>query len=173
MAIVNTLKKIISQIKKPRIKYDPLIEVKISKDNLLHNLHQYQSSSLGLKFIPVLKSNAYGHGLVEVAGILDHEACDFLAVDSFYEALKLRQSKIRSNILVLGYTTLEQLNQGVVGGCSFVITSLDQLVYISNHLHYAQKFHLKIDTGMCRQGILPEQTDGAIQLIKKNSNIIW
>jgi alanine racemase len=58
-----TLSRIIGKIERFFYPSHPLIEVSISKENLLHNLHTYQHQYPKLTFAPVLKSNAYGHGL--------------------------------------------------------------------------------------------------------------
>ena len=55
----SKLKKILLQ---PRISYQSLIEVRIFKDAILHNLREYQKNYPEWEFAPVLKSNAYGHG---------------------------------------------------------------------------------------------------------------
>jgi alanine racemase len=155
-----------------RVSYKPLIEVRVFKDNILHNLSEYQTHYPRVKFAPVLKSNAYGHGLVPVAKILDNENIAFLTVDSFFEALVLRREAIKSRILILGYATIEQITKSRLDKTSFTIIDLEQLRNISNSLTRPVSFHLKIDTGMHRQGILPVDLTEAIQLIKNNSNII-
>lgn len=157
---------------KPRLNYKPLIEVQIFKDAILHNLHEFQKTYPNFKFAPVLKSNAYGHGLVPVAKILDQEDVAFLTVDSFYEALTLRQEGIKSKILVLGYATLEQINKSQLKDVSFTIIDLEQLHQVAEFLTRRVKFHLKIDTGMHRQGILPADLPEAIKLIKSNANVV-
>jgi len=153
--------------------HNPLIRVLIYKNNLLHNLYEYQNKFSGVKIAPVLKSNAYGHGLVEVARILDKEDIEFFVVDSIFEADTLRYRGIQSKILIIGYVRTEQIIRCAKNkGFSFVITSMDQLDDISNHLKSERNFHLKIDTGMHRQGILFSEIPKAIKLIKSNKNII-
>jgi len=152
--------------------YKPLIEVRVFKQAILDNLHEYQKTYPKVKFAPVLKSNAYGHGLVQVARILDKEDIAFLMVDSFFEALVLKRNSIKSKILVLGYATFEQISQSRLDNTSFTIIDLIQLRTISVSLNRPVKFHLKIDTGMHRQGILPSDLTEAIALIRSNPNII-
>ena len=85
------LKNILGRITAPRVKYKPLIEIRISRSALLHNLNEFKRHYPDLQFAPVIKSNAYGHGMVLVAEILDNEPKAFFMVDSFYEALVLRR----------------------------------------------------------------------------------
>lgn len=156
---------------KPRISYQPLIEIRVFKNSLLHNLREYQRNYPNVEIAPVLKSNAYGHGLVTIAEILDDQNLPFFMVDSFYEALTLRQAGIRTKILILGFLTDDQL-QNDLPNCSLGINSLEVLRKISQNLKFPKKFHLKIDTGMHRQGILMEEIEEAIRLIKNNPNVI-
>jgi alanine racemase len=169
---MNTLGKIWRRITAQSVKYQPLIEVRIFKDALLNNLHQFQKTYPKFKFAPVLKSNAYGYGLVQVAKIFDKQPIAFFTVDSFFESLVLRREGLKSKILVLGYATMEQINKSRLKDLSFAIIDLQQLKNIANSLSHTTAFHLKIDTGMHRQGILPEDLEQAISLIKSNPKII-
>lgn len=162
----------LQKIFKARINYKPLIEIRVFKDAILHNLKTFQKTHSKFQFAPVLKSNAYGHGLVEVASILDDQNCPFFMVDSFYEALVLRRAGIKTKILVLGYVTIEQILKSNLRDVSFAIIDLDQLKNIAANLNKKTFFHLKLDTGMHRQGLLINQIREAVSIIKSNSNII-
>ncbi|HVY67695.1 MAG TPA: alanine racemase [Patescibacteria group bacterium] len=146
--------------------------MRIFKDALLHNLQAYQKAQPSLQFAPVLKSNAYGHGLVPVARILDSAPKPFFVVDSFYEALTLRQAGIKSPLLMLGFNQLEQLLRPRLKNCAMAIIDFATLEQVAAKLKQPARYHLKIDTGMHRQGILPEQIERAIGLIKANPNFI-
>lgn len=177
---------------RPRINYQPLIEIRISKAAILHNLKTFQTTYPKFQFAPVLKSNAYGHGLVEVAGILDEYnqkpttltpalsqgereedvRLPFFMVDSFYEALVLRRAGIKTKILVLGYVRTQEILQNKLNNISYGIIDLEVLKKISANATKLINIHLKIDTGMHRQGILLEKVDEAIKLINGNKNLI-
>jgi alanine racemase len=173
---MGTIGKIFNKIASPRIDYQPLIEVRVFKDALLHNLKTFQQKYPSLRFAPVIKSNAYGHGMVEVAKILEggREDCTmpFFMVDSFYEALVLRRAGIKTKILVLGYCRQEQLLSANLKDVSFGIIDLRILKNLSANLKKPLNIHLKIDTGMHRQGILASEADEAIKVIRSNKNII-
>lgn len=169
---MNMIKNFFQKFLKPRVEYQPLIEVRIFKNAILHNLNEYKNKYSKSRFAPVLKSNAYGHGLVEVASILDDQGVPFLMVDSFYEALVLRRSGIKTKVLVLGYVRLEQILKNKLKNVNFGIIGLEQLQNISEKLKRPQNFHLKIDTGMHRQGVMLSEIQEAIKLIKANPNII-
>ena len=165
------MRKLLKFLRSFRHKYDTLVEVVIFRDRILKNLEIIHKSTNGLAIAPVLKSNAYGHGLVEVAEILDGQNLPFFAVDSYHEARTLRTHNIRTRVLVIGYTQYENLVRNRDETISFIITDLEQLQHLAEHLKSPQTFHFKIDTGMSRQGVLPEQLDEAISLIKTNPNI--
>jgi alanine racemase len=172
------MKNFFQKFLKPRANYEPLIEVRVFKDAILHNLNEFRKTYPNVSFAPVLKSNAYGHGLVEVANILEgfnktlsqreKSEIPFFVVDSFYEALTLRQNNIKTKILILGFSTREQI-QSNLKNVSVGIISLDQLKMFDTK----QKINiqLKIDTGMHRQGILISEIAEAIKIIKQNKNL--
>ncbi|MDP3740815.1 MAG: alanine racemase, partial [bacterium] len=168
----ETAKKITNKILAPRVDYDPLVKVLISRDALLHNLKAFQDKYPQLQFAPVLKSNAYGHGLVEVAEILDSEDLPFFVVDSFFEAYVLRRARVKTDILILGYTRTDMIVRKTLRNVVFTIISLDTLMEVVGKLRAPQRFHIKIDTGMHRQGILPDQIAKAAEIISHNKNFV-
>jgi alanine racemase len=141
---------------------------------------------------PVLKSNAYGHGLIEVARIIEAERrsymgwrkkekdhIPFLIVDSFFEAVALRAAHIRTPLLVIGYTRPETIARSRLRDVSFTITSLETLKHIAEYQYSIFDFgskwitiHLKIDTGMHRQGILPSELPEVTNLLDINPSIV-
>lgn len=184
---MGTIGKIFNKIVSPKISYQPVIEVRVFKDALLHNLHTFQKRYPKLQFAPVIKSNAYGHGMVEVARILDeynhpHLASPvkgkgnctmpFFMVDSFYEALVLRRAGIKSKILMLGFNRIQQLVNPKLKNCSVSIVDFSTLQEVVAKLKKPVSFHLKVDTGMHRQGLWGEEVNKAIALIESNPNFI-
>ena len=163
--------RILRRIKRSFATYNPVVEVLVYKDNLLHNLNEYKRKYPKLAFAPVLKSNAYGHSLIQVANILDKEKIAFLVVDSLFEAMALRSVGIKSQILVVGYVSAENISNSKISDTAFTITSLEQLKEVNRILKKEKKFHLKIDTGMHRQGILPKEIEEAIKIIQNNECI--
>lgn len=150
------------------MRYKPSVEVLISKKALLENLKEYKKTFPKFLFAPVLKSNAYGHGLVEVAKILDKEKIAFLVLDSLHEAMVLRNEGVKSKILIVGFTQTENIKNCKLADVSFTLTGLEQLWEVSSAMSKNVKIHLKVDTGMHRQGILPEQIDEAVKILKNS-----
>ncbi len=169
---MGNIRKVLNKVLRPNVDYQPLIEVRVFKDALLHNLNEYRDKYPKLQFAPVVKSNAYGHGMVEVAKLLDGQQVPFFMVDSFYEALVLRRAAIKTKILVLGYCRQEQLLSAKLKDVSFGIIDLQILKNLSAKLNRPLNIHLKIDTGMHRQGIMISEIPDAIAAIKSNKNII-
>ncbi len=165
-------KKIVSRLRMPRVKYEPLVKVLVSKDAILHNYRVFKNKYQKLEFAPVLKSNAYGHGLVETASILDSLHPPFMAVDSFFEALVLRRAAIKSPILILGHVQEELYRKKTLKNLVFGILDLENLANIAKTLSLPLRFHLKVDTGMNRQGVALSKLDEAIALIKNNQDVI-
>lgn len=149
----------------------PLVEVGISKANLLHNLHTYQQRYQNVRIAPVLKSNAYGHDLGLIARLLDAEDIAFFMVDSLYEARRLRGAGVKSRIVVMGYVRPLDPERSRLRDIDFAITDIEQLREIADLLTHDVRFHIKIDTGMHRQGILPGDLPEAIALIKSNEHL--
>lgn len=163
---------LIRKVRRKFSNYAPIVEVAVSRSRLLHNLHEYQNKYPRLRFAPVLKSNAYGHGLVEVAEILDKESIAFLVLDSLYEALVLRSRGIKSKILIIGYTEVGNMVSSRLAGASFAVTSLEQLKELAVKAHNKIKIHLKIDTGMNRQGLEIGELDEVKKILKGSEYLI-
>ncbi len=162
---------VLRNVRKSFSGYTPSVEVLISKTSLLNNLNEYKRKYPKLFFAPVLKSNAYGHGLVEVARILDKETKAFFVVDSLYEAMILRNKNVRSPLLIIGYTSANNISSCKLSNTAFAITSLEHLKSIAKTIITKINVHLKIDTGMHRQGILSSQINETIDIIKDSKLI--
>jgi len=139
--------------------------VELSKSSLIFNYKYFKKEHPESAICPVLKSNAYGHGLTEIAKILDSENPEYFIVDSFYESLELRKAGIKTPRLIIGYTLPENFKY-----MSFkrdAITVMDkESVEALGKLKKRVKVHLKVDTGMHRQGVPFEKALELIKLIK-------
>ena len=146
--------------------YQNLNLIEINKTNLLSNFFALQSLNKTSKICPVLKSNAYGHGLGQIAKILDKEiGPEFLCVDSLFEAYELEKLGIRSKILILGYTMPKNYSFREI---DFHLPLFDtETLYCLNKYQASARVHLKIDTGMNRMGIKENQIDFFIKQLKK------
>lgn len=130
--------------------------IEVDRKTLHNNYKTLRSlADKKVKFMAVVKSNAYGHGLVDFALEMEKLGVDFLGVDSIVEALALRSADIKSKILVLGYTLPENIGSAKEADVSITISSLSQLDNLLADKSAGEvKIHIKVDTGMHRQGFL-------------------
>lgn len=173
------MQNLLTWLSRHRFPYEPLIKVEISRSRLIHNLNEFRKLAPGGRIAPVLKSNAYGHGLLEVAQILEGvryssiaiaTSTPFFIVDSYFEAVALRARGIKTPLLIIGYTRPETILNSKLSEVSYAITSLETLQSISQ-TDRRVSIQIKIDTGMHRQGLLPNEIDAAIDHIKGNDKI--
>lgn len=109
----------------------------------------------GARVMPILKANAYGHGLIPVASVLAESGAQDFGVAYLEEALTLRQAGIHTNILVLGGIVGNQIPQFIESDLTLTASSVEKLQAIdqaATAMGEEAKVHLKIDTGMERIG---------------------
>jgi len=114
----------------------------------------------GAGVMAVVKANAYGHGAVPVAKAALAAGADWLAVNRVLESVALRQAGIGGRILILGYCMPEHANLVVTNKLTPAVTAIETARALAKQAtRLAQPFpiHLKIDTGMGRFGLLPEE----------------
>ena len=103
----------------------------------------------------VVKSNAYGHGIIEYARELEKLGVDWFGVDSTIEGLVLRKEGITKPILSLGYTLPCKFAEVVRLDIQITVSTFEQLQAIKDlDLPERLLIHIKVDTGMHRQGFL-------------------
>ena len=157
---------IIEQIKKLLgHRYEALNRLEISRTSLRKNYRYLTSLNHKIKVAPVLKSNGYGHGLVEVAKILDPLNPPFFCVDSIYEAYKLLKAGVKSKILIMGYINPKNLAVKPLP-FSYVAYDQEQLKEIMRYQPEAG-VHIFVDTGMHREGIVLSNFPDFIKSIPK------
>jgi len=147
--------------------------IKISKDALIHNAKYFKQMSRK-KLIAVIKSNAYGHGLLEVAHILKNEA-DLFAVASLDSAIAIRNSGISIPILVLNPLSSEFVCDAINHDLMITVSHLQDVMKIQEELNQTNqiiKLHIKIDSGMNRMGLkTKEEYQELLQFIQNSKNI--
>lgn len=134
-----------------KAKYQTLNTVEIIKSNLLQNVNYLYSLQEQAEIFPVLKSNAYGHGLKEVCQILNSSQVKMVAVDSFPEA-QIVYKYFKGKVLLLNEVPLKVYKYIKKSRSEFVIYNLESLKYVSRFGKKAQ-VHLFLNTGMNREGI--------------------
>lgn len=113
----------------------------------------------GVKFMGIVKADAYGHGSVQVSRCLQEAGADYLAVSSIDEAMELRTNGIEMPILILGHTPRDQTPKLIENNITQAVTCEAKAINYSNEavkLGKTLKVHIKVDTGMSRLGYLCE-----------------
>jgi alanine racemase len=141
--------------------YEALNKVELKSSALLHNLKVFEASCPRQVMIPVLKANAYGHGLEWVGQSLDRQNLPFFAVDSLYEAYELKKARVKTPILVMGYNRSVNLNRA---NSAFTFAAGD-LQSLKTLCEKKLPFHLEIDTGMARMGFSLQDLPSALSAI--------
>jgi alanine racemase len=124
----------------------------------------------GVKLWAVVKSNAYGHGLFAFSGLADRLGVDGFCVDSLVEGIALRGKGIKKPILVLGPTLAARYGEATKNKITVSISNFEALRALVK-IRQAPEFHIKIDTGMHRQGFYIEDVPKVIKIISIHKNI--
>lgn len=122
---------------------------------LLQNFRIIREKAGLSRVMAVVKANAYGHSVCDVAPTLDKAGADSFAVSNIEEALQLREMGITKPILILGYTPIEAVELLCKNNISQCVYSYDYALALSKAvtlLGKTLKIHIKLDTGMCRLG---------------------
>jgi len=131
--------------------YYPLNTIEISKNALLSNYQYLSGLEKDLRVAPVLKSNAYGHGISVVGKLLDGVDAPFLCVDSLYEGYELLKSGVKTQILIMGYINPENLK---VKKLPFAYAVYDRELAVAISMYQpGAVVHIFVDTGMHREGV--------------------
>ena len=142
--------------------------IEISKNQLIENYKNIKEKT-NKDVICVIKSNAYGHGLLEVAKILAPLSPKMFAVSTIEECMLIRKSLIFIPILLLG--SCDNLAYASNFRITLTIISIDYLKVLKK-ANLPIFVHLLIDTGMNRDGIKPNEVEEALQIISKSKLIL-
>ena len=124
----------------------------VDLDALQHNFKLAQN--LGVRVMPVIKADAYGHGAVVCAKALGEVGADVFAVASLDEALELRRAGIKSDILILGYTDPDNFETLIREEIIQTVMSVEYAQLLSaSAKNQKARVHIKLDTGMARLGL--------------------
>ena len=130
--------------------------VEVSLGRLTENFRAIAAAVTPAATMPILKANAYGHGLVDVARHLVSVGATSFGVAFLEEAVALREAGVRVPILVMGGILGDQIPLFLRHDLTLTASSIDKLAQvdaIARDLGVTAKVHLKIDTGMERIGV--------------------
>lgn len=114
----------------------------------------------------VIKANAYGHGAVQAAEVLERCGVDYLAVACISEALELRRNGIKMPILIMGYTPVEHVDLLIEHNIAQAVFELEYAKGLSKNLSQNLPVHIKVNTGMNRLGVRSAQEVREIARLK-------
>lgn len=127
----------------------------IDLNALKSNFNLIKDITNGSKIMSVVKANAYGHSVSEIAPVLEELGTDFFAVSNIEEALQLREIGITKPILILGYTPVteaELLAENNISQCVYSTEYALALSEVAREKNVKINIHIKLDTGMSRLG---------------------
>ena len=136
----------------------------IDLDALRHNIRHLRDVAHPARVMAVVKADAYGHGAVPVARAALEAGAAWLGVAHIAEGVALRKAGIEAPILAWLHTAGTDFTAGVEHGLDLGISGweLDHVVAAARELERPAIVHLKIDTGLGRNGCPPEQWDSLL-----------
>ena len=145
-------------------------QVVVNLDRLAANFRAIRRKVAPAKVMPILKANAYGHGLVEVARLMERLGADYLGVAVLEEGLLLRRAGVKTPILVLGGIWGSQIPEFLRADLTLTASSIEKLEAIdraAEAMGITARVHLKIDTGMERIGVHYYNAEGFLEAALK------
>ena len=150
-------------------------ELVIDLDAIAHNVSRFREISNGAKIMGVVKANAYGHGMVEVARKLESIGVDYLGTADVEEALALRAAGVKTPVLCWLHDPEQDFVAAVEQNVEIGVSSLEQLDRVAKAADQTKqiaRIHLKVDTGLSRNGATLAEwgllVQGAIDLVSQN-----
>ena len=151
------------------------VRAEIDLDAIRHNLKEIRRRiNPASKLCVVVKANAYGHGALEVSNVAVECGADFLAVATVGEGLELRRAGFDLPILILGLVPKDTLGVVVAADLTQSVVDFETAEKISDaagRLEKISKIHLKIETGMGRIGVAPDEAVALAEKISRLPNV--
>lgn len=153
-----------------------LQRLEISRSALVHNIREFRRV-IGprRKFLAVVKANAYGHGLLPVAGIALRHGVDWLGVNSVEEGAALRDAGFRCPVLVLGYAPLAALDEAVARDLRLTVYNRETVRRLAAAARKQGKkaaVHVKVETGTRRQGVEVEDVGPFVRAVRGRPELV-
>ncbi len=165
MSLRKNLNRLLGKLEKGYITHN---RIEISHSALLHNLHLFEQLS-GMPAIPVLKGNAYGHGIALVATALRGQKLPYIAVDGYFEALRIREVS-NQPVLVMGAIHPDNYVRLTYDNFAFVVGD-EVSIHALGKTGKKVKVHLEANTGMNRYGARPAEMTALTKLILRYKNL--
>ena len=141
---------------------------------VLENNFKILSETANCKVMPIVKANAYGHGLEKVSQILEKAGAEWFGVARIEEALSLREAGVKARILVLGYTAPVRVPHAIRNDITLTVYDLhvaEEYATQAKNVKGVLRLHAKIDTGMGRLGVPPLEAMPFLKLINESPHM--
>lgn len=133
-------------------------ELQIDLDRIVSNYQMLVQHAAPARVMAVVKANAYGHGMIEVASALDRAGVHALGVADSDEALQLRAAGVKAPVLCWFIESEAAMEACVLADIEVGISTMQQLEWaaaVQGRLGQKPKIHVKVDTGLGRNGFSP------------------
>ena len=165
MSLRKEVKKLLGKFEKSFATHN---RIEVSRGALLHNAELFERLS-GKQVIPVLKGNAYGHGIRQVAEALKGKKLAYIAVDGYFEALRVREVS-KQPVLVMSAIKPENFKRLRYDNFAFVVQDAET-VQALGATGKKVKVHIECNTGMNRYGASADGAVALARLIQKYKNL--
>jgi len=150
--------------------------IDVDLDVIGHNTKVIKNYIENAKLLAVVKSDAYGHGILPVALKVIDSGADFLGVSNIDEGIFLRENGINIPILLLNPFLPEHAEEVIRYNLTSTVCSFDMVQALNKAaLKFSKRalIHIKIDTGFGRFGLLPEHVLEFVKIISENLKNIY
>ena len=162
--------------KSPKTEHVHVVWEEIDLKSLVHNFRQLQklasrnmTSNAGI--LPVIKADAYGHGMIAVAKVLADEGCRFLSVSNVAEAVALREAGFQQKILLFESTFSGDAAAIAEHVLTPTVCTMDLALALEEQAQREETeipVHIKVDTGMGRLGIEEDHVIDFVEDVRKS-----
>lgn len=149
----------------------------VNLDALVHNLGVFRRTAPSADVMAVIKADAYGHGAPRIASALFNEGVTSFAVATVPEGIRLRNAGIEGRILVLAAPLPEYLAAYPEHDLDVTVSSKEVADLVSRPDEGPFRAHVKVDTGMGRIGVTPDDAPNVVLRLERSDNVkvdgIW
>jgi alanine racemase len=153
---------------------DPIgswLTIEVDSGALTHNMKEMRRLVASpARLMAVVKADAYGHGLLIASAAFLAGGADVLGVHSWLEARRLREAGFNCPVLILGPVNAEEAGQAAVRNADITVASLPAISWAAD-CGQEVRIHLKVETGVNRQGITESEMPAVLELLAANPQL--
>lgn len=158
----------------------PLTWIEIDAGALRHNLALFglmlEGHDLGHRVMPVVKSNAYGHGLAPIVRLLASDGIGWFGVNSLDEAREVRALAREARILVMGYVDPARFDEALAAGLDLTLTNPEEIPVLDRAaaaVGVRARLHVKVETGTHRRGLVEVDYPALGEIARTTRYVEW